>query len=47
MKRNLWLTMPTCLAYCLDKEFWKAINHLKEQVQVLTEQQEKAKRKAA
>jgi len=35
MKQNLWLTMVTCLAYCLDKEFWKAIEYLKEQVKVL------------
>jgi len=34
----------TCLAYCLDKELWKAIDYLKEQVRVLKEQQEKDKR---
>ena len=44
MKRNLWLTMVTCLAYCLDQELWKAIDYLKEQVRVLEEQQEKDKR---
>jgi putative transposase len=44
MKQNLWLTIVTCLAYCLDKELWKAIDYLKEQVQVLKEQQEKNKR---
>jgi len=44
MKRHLWLTMLTCLAYCLDKELWKAIDYLKEQVWVLKEQQEKDKR---
>jgi putative transposase len=44
MKRNLWLTMVTCLAYCLDQELWKAIDYLKEQVLVLKEQQEKDKR---
>jgi putative transposase len=44
MKRNLWLTMLTCLAYCLDKELWKAIDYLKEQVRVLQEQQEKDRR---
>jgi putative transposase len=44
MKRNLWLTMLTCLAYCLDQELWKAIDYLKEQVRVLKEQQEKDKR---
>jgi putative transposase len=34
----------TCLAYCIDKGLWKAIDHLKEQVRVLKEQQEKDKR---
>jgi putative transposase len=33
-----------CLAYCVDKELWKAIDYLKEQVRVLKEQQEKDKR---
>ncbi len=41
MKENLWLTLVTCLAYCVDKELWKAIDYLKEQVRVLKEQQEK------
>jgi hypothetical protein len=36
--------MLTCLAYCLDKELWKAIEYLKGQVRVLKEQQEKDKR---
>jgi len=44
MKQNLWLTMLTCLAYCLDQELWKAIEYLKEQIRVLKEQQEKDKR---
>ncbi|MGE5293727.1 MAG: hypothetical protein ACM3VT_02770 [Solirubrobacterales bacterium] len=44
MKQNLWLTLVTCLAYCVDRELWKAINYLKEQVRVLKEQQEKHKR---
>ncbi len=44
MKQHLWLTMMTCLAYCVDKELWKAIDYLKEQVRVLKEQQEKDKR---
>jgi putative transposase len=44
MKENLWLTLVTCLAYCVDKELWKAIEYLKEQVRVLKEQQEKDKR---
>ena len=40
MKQHLWLTMVTCLVYCLDKELWKAIDYLKERVRVLKEQQE-------
>ena len=44
MKRHLWLTVVTCLAYCLDQELWKAIDYLKEQVKILKEQQEKDKR---
>jgi hypothetical protein len=43
MKENLWLTLVTCLAYCLDKELWKAIDYLKERVRVLKEQQAKDK----
>jgi transposase len=44
VRENLWLTLVTCLAYCLDKEFSKAIDYLKEQVRVLKEQQEQDKR---
>jgi len=44
MKHKLWITLITCLAYCIDKELWKAIEYLKEQVRVLKEQQEKHKR---
>jgi hypothetical protein len=44
MKRHLWLTRLTCLAYCLDQELRKAIDCLKEQVRVLKEQQERDKR---
>ncbi|MEN6426611.1 MAG: helix-turn-helix domain-containing protein [Phycisphaerales bacterium] len=44
MKQNLWLTLVTCLAYSVDKELWKAIDYLKEQVRVLKERQEKDKR---
>jgi hypothetical protein len=36
--------MVTCLAYCLDKELWKAIEYLREQVKVLKEEQEREKR---
>ena len=44
MKQNFWLTLVTCLAYCIDKELWKAVDSLKEQVKVLKEKQEKDKR---
>ncbi len=44
MKQKLWLTFITCLAYCVDKELYKAIDYLKEQVCVLKELQEKDKR---
>ena len=35
MRYKLWLTFITCLAYCIDKELWKAIDYLKEQVRVI------------
>ena len=41
MKHKLWLSLITCLAYCIDKELYKAIDHLREQVRVLVEHQEK------
>ena len=44
MKQNLWLTLVTCLAYCVDEKFWKAIDYLKEQVRASKRQQEKDKR---
>ena len=44
MKQKLWLTLITCLAYCIDRELYKAIDYLREQVRVLIEQQEKDKR---
>lgn len=44
MKRNLWRAVVTCLVCCLDKELWKAIDYLPEQVPVLKEQREKDKR---
>ena len=40
MKQRLWLTLITCLAYCIDKELYKAIDYLREQVRVLVEHQE-------
>ncbi len=33
-----------CLTHCVDRELWKAIDYLKEQVRVLKEQQEEDKR---
>ena len=41
MKQKLWITLVTYLAYCIDKEIYKAIDYLCEQVRVLVEQQEK------
>ncbi len=41
MKEKLWLTLITYLAYCIDKEHYKAIDYLREQVRVLIEHQEK------
>ena len=41
MKKKLWLSLITSLAYCIDKELYKAIDYLREQVRVLVEHQEK------
>ena len=41
MKQKLWITLIIYLAYCIDKELYKAIDYLREQVRVLVEQQEK------
>ena len=41
MNQKLWLTIITGIAYCIDKELFKAIDYLREQVRVLLEQQEK------
>jgi len=41
VKQKLWITLVTYLAYCIDKELYKAIDYLREQVRVLVEQQEK------
>jgi putative transposase len=41
MKQELWITLVTYLAYFLDKELYKAIDYLREQVRVRVEQQEK------
>ena len=40
MKQRLWLSLISCLAYCIDKELYKAIDYLREQVRVLVEYQE-------
>ena len=41
MKQKLWFAILTDLAYCIDKELYKAIDYLREQVRILVEQQEK------
>ena len=41
MKQKLWLPLVGCIAYCVDKELYKAIDYLREQVRVLVEHQEK------
>ena len=41
MKQRLWITLATCLAYCIDKELYRAIDYLREEVRVLVEHQEK------
>jgi hypothetical protein len=41
MKQKLWLTLIGCIAYCINKELYKAIDYLREQVHVLIEHQEK------
>ena len=41
MKPKFWLTIVTCLAWCIDRELYKAIDYLREQVRVLVELQEK------
>ena len=44
MKQKVRLALITCLAYCVDKELYKAIDYLREPVRVLIEQQDKDKR---
>lgn len=41
MKPKFWLAFVTCLAWCIDRELYKGIDYLKEQVRVLVELQEK------
>jgi putative transposase len=45
MKQRLWLPLITCLPYCIDKELYKAIDYLREQVRVLIEHQEQENRR--
>lgn len=45
MKQRFWLAMVTCVAWCIDRELYHAIDYLKEQVRVLIEQQEKQNRR--
>ena len=35
MKQKIWITLATYIAYCIDKELYKAIEYLKVQVEVL------------
>jgi hypothetical protein len=35
MRQKLWITLITCLAYCVDKELWKSIGYLKGQVSLV------------
>jgi putative transposase len=41
MKKKFWITLATYLAWCIDRELYKAIDYLREQVRVLVELQEK------
>ena len=41
MKHKLCITVMAYLAYCIDKELYKAFDYLKTQVRVLLEQQAK------
>ena len=41
MKHKLWIALVRYVAYCIDKELYKAIDYLKSQVEVLIEHQEK------
>ena len=41
MKQRIWITIATYIAYCINKELYKAIEYLKVQVEVLIQQQEK------
>ena len=40
MKHKFWIALVTCLDWCIDRELYKAIDHLREHVRVLVELQE-------
>jgi hypothetical protein len=44
MEQRLWTTPIICLGYCVDKEFWRAVDYLKEEARALHEQQERDQR---
>ncbi|AQQ70531.1 Integrase core domain protein [Limihaloglobus sulfuriphilus] len=41
MKQKIWITVAACIAYCINKELYRAIDYLKAQVEVLLEKQKK------
>ena len=41
MKHKLWITLAPYLAHCINKKFYKAIEFLKVQFEVLIEQHQK------
>jgi putative transposase len=41
MNKKLWITVAACIAYCINKELYRAIDYLKAQVEVLIEEQQK------
>jgi hypothetical protein len=41
MKQKFWITLVTYLAWCIDRELYKGIDYLKEEVRVLVVLQEK------
>ncbi len=37
MKEKLWLTLISCLAHCIDKELYKAIDYLRDRIKAIVE----------
>jgi hypothetical protein len=37
IKQKFWIPLITCRAYCIDRELYRAIEYLKEQVRILLE----------